>query len=201
MTKQRVLIPLDSSEFSKSISDEICHLFLPKQYKLEFLRVANPPEPSWKELRKRASEDDWILNEDWMVVAPSKSDTTVDKKATPDTISEQITRKKKKLEESLNSELATVANYFQDKGFEVETSIRFGKASDEIIRFAEKEQVDLIAMATHARTGLNRMRLGSVAQEVLKNSHIPVLMVRPVARTAKRAAAFSTAKNPSITVS
>lgn len=195
MNKQRVLIPLDSSEFSKSISDEICHLFLPKQYKLEFLRVATPPEPSWKDLRKKAKDDSWILKEDWIDASPKSSE------AEPESLAKQLNQKKQRLAESLNSELFAVADYFQNKGFDVATSIRFGKAAPEIIDFAEEEQIDLIAMATHARTGFDRMRLGSVAQEVLKNSHTPVLMVRPIARTAKKAAAFSTARLPNIVVS
>ena len=183
MTKQRVLISLDSSEFSKSISDEICHLFLPKQFKLEFLRVATPPKSALKQ-QKETYDDDWLLFQEWI----SDSSTA------PETDTQ-------KLEQSLASELKTVAEFFQNKGYEVGTSIRFGKATDEIIRFAEEENIDLIAMATHAHTGLKRLRLGSVAQDVLKQSHIPVLMVRPVARTTKGAATFSTARHQPVSVS
>ena len=45
-------------------------------------------------------------------------------------------------------------------------------------RLAEDEQVELIAMGTHGRTGLPRALMGSVAEEVLRRAPCPVLTVR-----------------------
>lgn len=44
-----------------------------------------------------------------------------------------------------------------------------------IVEFARKHEVDLIALSTHGRTGFRRLALGSVAEEVLRRSPIPVL--------------------------
>ncbi len=52
------------------------------------------------------------------------------------------------------------------------------KASSEsagIIEFATKNEIDLIALGTHGRTGLKRVLMGSVTSEVVNNSPIPVL--------------------------
>ncbi len=49
----------------------------------------------------------------------------------------------------------------------------------EIVDYAEREQVQVIAMATHGRTGISRLALGSVAGQVLRSDQIPVLMVHP----------------------
>jgi len=48
-----------------------------------------------------------------------------------------------------------------------------------IVRVAEDEGADLIAMSTHGRGGLRRLVLGSVATNVLHRSTVPVLLVRP----------------------
>ena len=47
-----------------------------------------------------------------------------------------------------------------------------------IVAFAEENGIDLIALATHARKGFERMVLGSVADKVLRGAECPVLMVR-----------------------
>ena len=48
----------------------------------------------------------------------------------------------------------------------------------EIIKEAETSKADLIVIGSHGRTGLKRLFLGSVAQNVLGEAHIPVLVVR-----------------------
>jgi nucleotide-binding universal stress UspA family protein len=57
--------------------------------------------------------------------------------------------------------------------------VRFGNPAFEIKRFAEEEQVDLVVLATHGRTGLKHMVMGSVAEKVVRLSNIPVLAVKP----------------------
>jgi nucleotide-binding universal stress UspA family protein len=48
-----------------------------------------------------------------------------------------------------------------------------------ILKAAEQRSADLIAITTHARAGLPRLVLGSVADKVVRASHVPVLVVRP----------------------
>lgn len=59
--------------------------------------------------------------------------------------------------------------------------VRTGSAAEEIKRFAEDEGADLVVMATHGRTGLRHMVLGSVAEKVVRISSVPVLTVKPAA--------------------
>ena len=49
----------------------------------------------------------------------------------------------------------------------------------EIVRCAEELEVDMIALATHGRTGLAHALLGSVAEAVVRSSRRPVLLLRP----------------------
>ena len=57
--------------------------------------------------------------------------------------------------------------------------IRMGQPADEIVAAAAAQGAHLIAMATHGRGGLARLRLGSVATATLHRSTVPVLVVRP----------------------
>jgi len=60
----------------------------------------------------------------------------------------------------------------------VETAVLEGSPSRKIVRYAEQEECDLIAMGTHGRGGIDRLLLGSVAERVVRSSEVPVLTVR-----------------------
>jgi len=63
-------------------------------------------------------------------------------------------------------------------GVRTEFTVRFGDPVEEIVREAESENVELIAMATHRRTGAARLIGGSVAETVERATTRPVLLVR-----------------------
>ncbi len=63
-------------------------------------------------------------------------------------------------------------------GLPVEYAVRFGDPASEIIEEARESGADLIALATHGRTGLARVVLGSVAETTLRTAPSPVLAVR-----------------------
>ncbi|MFH7805736.1 universal stress protein [Acinetobacter sp. BSP-53] len=75
--------------------------------------------------------------------------------------------------------LAAAKTKFNEQGLEVETKLLEGQVIHrEIVRAAEDSHADLIIIGSHGRTGLKKLFLGSVAQSVLGESHIPVLIVR-----------------------
>ena len=53
-----------------------------------------------------------------------------------------------------------------------------GRPVDEIIDFAENNDIDLIVMGTHEKTELQRILVGSVAENVIRHSRKPVLIVK-----------------------
>lgn len=61
---------------------------------------------------------------------------------------------------------------------EVESVLLEGHPADEIIKFAEQNGIEMIVMGTLGKTGLDRFLLGSVAENVVRNSKVPVLVVR-----------------------
>lgn len=61
----------------------------------------------------------------------------------------------------------------------VNIKVLHGNPADEIVKFAKRESCDLIVMSTHGRSGLKRLLLGSVTDQVLHQAVCPVLIVRP----------------------
>lgn len=59
-----------------------------------------------------------------------------------------------------------------------DVAIAVGRPADTIVRFARERKADLIIMATHGRTGLEHMVLGSVAEKVVRLAQCPVLTVK-----------------------
>jgi nucleotide-binding universal stress UspA family protein len=64
------------------------------------------------------------------------------------------------------------------EGVAIELIVREGSVAAAIIEATGQEQIDLIVMATHGRSGLQRVVYGSVAEQVLRGSSTPVLLVR-----------------------
>ncbi|HEU5190327.1 MAG TPA: universal stress protein [Methylomirabilota bacterium] len=73
--------------------------------------------------------------------------------------------------------LARVAAKVQ--GVRVTPEVRRGEPVAEIVAAARDTKADIIAMTTHGRSGFSRLLFGSVAEAVLRQAEIPVLMMRP----------------------
>ena len=53
-----------------------------------------------------------------------------------------------------------------------------GRPQDTILAYAEEENIDLIVMGTHGRTGLGRLLMGSVAETIVRCATCPVLTIK-----------------------
>jgi hypothetical protein len=90
----------------------------------------------------------------------------------------------------LNCNLRQVAEQ-KLKLFELESFLNYrnvksvllcGHPAEEILRYISSAEVDLVIMATHRRTGEARAVLGSIADEVIRRSPIPVMSINPEKR-------------------
>ena len=76
-------------------------------------------------------------------------------------------------------------------GLEVETDVvlKGALAAEDVISYATRHAVDVIAMATHGRSGIKRLVLGSTTEHVLRHSLLPLLVVPPHVRSEQDASA------------
>ncbi len=74
--------------------------------------------------------------------------------------------------------LEDIEKQLKDSGLMVRSESRLGDAANEIIDFTDKNDVDLIIIATHGRSGPSRWAYGSVADKVLRSTCVPVMLVR-----------------------
>lgn len=63
-------------------------------------------------------------------------------------------------------------------GIPVEHRLVEGLGAEEILKAAEETKCDVILMGTHGRTGLNRLLMGSLAEEIVRKAPCPVVTVR-----------------------
>ena len=64
-------------------------------------------------------------------------------------------------------------------GLPAECVVRFGDDADEILREAEAYGADLVAVTTAGKSGLKRVVMGSVAEQVFRRARAPVLLYHP----------------------
>ncbi len=89
---------------------------------------------------------------------------------------------KKALKEQLIVEGKKATDYVENIGrtanVGVESTILEGKPANEIIDFAEKNDIDLIVVGTHGKTGIQKFLIGSVSENVVMHSERAVLVAR-----------------------
>ena len=76
------------------------------------------------------------------------------------------------------SYLKEVAQSQQLAGIRITSEVEFGLSVEQILGVVESQKVDLIIMCSHGRTGFSRWVLGSVAQRLIHNCAVPVLVLR-----------------------
>ena len=91
------------------------------------------------------------------------------------------------IREALKNQGQQAVNYIkklgETKGIKVESILLEGYPSDELIRYAEENEMDIVVMGTLGKTGVNRILLGSVAGNLVRHSKISVMVVREKACT------------------
>ena len=94
---------------------------------------------------------------------------------------EKLTESPEQRELTTRRYLDAVKRDLQAQGLKVISLVReSSKVAREILRLAAEQECGLIAMATHGASGLDRVMLGSVADQVMRHADIPVLLLRPL---------------------
>lgn len=167
MQCRSVLIPLDGSTFSQQIIPTILQLFPAHNCRLILLRVANEPG---EVLRPTPA----VWSSTW-----THGHYNVPHEYGQNPYPASIDQVEASLRASIEDELAQIAEQLRAEGYQVSTAVQFGDAASEIADYARAKQVDIVAMATHGRSGILQLLMGSVAEKVMRNLPMPVLLLRP----------------------
>ncbi|MFC6764298.1 universal stress protein, partial [Natrinema soli] len=65
-----------------------------------------------------------------------------------------------------------------DHGRSIDTTVVVGQPADAIVDHATENEIDLIVVGSHGRTGFSRVLLGSVAERIARQAPVPVTIVR-----------------------
>ena len=152
---KKILVPLDGSKLAECALNHVKKLFQGSPGGEVVLLNAIVIEIPWRELN--AEEDGHAINFDYNAFAKTFMDES-------------------------RRYLARVQNLLASEGIKVKTeTIESNGPSHTITDYAQKNGVDLIVIATHGYTGMEKMMLGSIALKVLHESNVPVLLIRPEA--------------------
>jgi nucleotide-binding universal stress UspA family protein len=166
---QKILVPLDGSELAEAVLpyvEEICQRCEPIEVIL-FQVVPPPPGRSGAVFR--------AMDEGFPTIKLPDSASDIETRQHPIYRDQELASLRGEVEASL----ARATERMCEGGVNTRVQMAFGRPAEMIVDFAEREQVDLIAMCTHGRSGLTRWIFGSVADKVLHGTHLPILLVRP----------------------
>ena len=162
-----VVVPIDGSLLSQQIIAEVCKLLDPHSARVVLVRVAEPVEGVFGSPPRPVSTA-------WPT--PLYDSRSSAKWAGHPIFDLQVEASERA---ALAAELSETRAALEQAGFSVQVEVRFGEPADEIIACARDNDADFIAMATHGRTGLVHLVVGSVTALVIRRSPVPVLVMHP----------------------
>jgi nucleotide-binding universal stress UspA family protein len=163
-----ILVPLDGSDLAEGVLPYAKDLGIRLHAKIHFL---------------------WVFKGETPDLLAGRSDARAAIEAAAD-----LTESERKTAANYLSQLV---NNWRGEGIDAGSTVVDGAPAVKIIETAHSLEVDLIAMSTHGRSGLGRLVSGSVADEVLREGGIPVLLVKPshvASQTIEPAASSSVAE-------
>jgi nucleotide-binding universal stress UspA family protein len=145
-----ILVPLDGSELGEAVLPYAKDLGRRLNAKVRFLQVSEGEMP-----------DLWDARSDARAAVEAAA---------------KLTEREEKVADNYLSDLVSS---WRAEGIDAECTVVEGAPAVKIIETAHSLGVDLIAMSTHGRSGFGRLISGSVADEVVREAGIPVLLVKP----------------------
>lgn len=82
-------------------------------------------------------------------------------------------------EEVAQEAVESIEEQASRRGIGVRTETLSGMPAETLLIYLEEQDIDMVVMSTHGRTGIEQMVFGSVAEEIVRNSPVPVLTVHP----------------------
>jgi nucleotide-binding universal stress UspA family protein len=153
---KKIMVPLDGSELAECVLPHVeqftsdCRVDT-----ITFVRVAETLSPSFLGESLLSGED-------------------------LDNFSKCVNKADEKVKSKAASYLDEVVKRLKQGEVQFETKVLVGRVEDQLLEYADKNNFDLILIATHGRSGASRWVRGSIADRILRGSCVPVMMVRSV---------------------
>lgn len=82
------------------------------------------------------------------------------------------------LQRDAEAHLAPLLTWLKRVGVPAEATVRWGRVADQVLEAARERGARMIVMGTHGRTGVARVTLGSIAEDVVRHAEVPVVTIR-----------------------
>ena len=168
MTKNRVLVLIDGSDFARQIFPHLSRYLPPEYNDLILLRVEGEPHGHIGTPARPASSDSKVM------VYERRADLV--EAQYPIYASQEWESSTAAAAQSMREDV----HLLELAGYTVTTEVRFDShPAEAIARYVQNHDINMIAMTTHGRTGLTRLVFGSVAQYLMTHLDVPIMIVRP----------------------
>jgi nucleotide-binding universal stress UspA family protein len=92
---------------------------------------------------------------------------------------QQIPMTMGKMAKTASDYLCKVAESLEEKGFCVTATVLYGNPAEQIVRYVNEQEADLIVMASTGKSKMSRWDMSNIAEKVVKETRVPVLLVKP----------------------
>ena len=152
---KKIMVPLDGSKLAECVLPHVdAFVTGSKAETIIFVRVIEPAPARYSEISSTTNPHEY----------------------------ENIRKEVEKIEEerklSAKSYLNEVISRVKQNGINLKAYVLVGPVADKLVDYVEANEIDLVLIATHGRSGISRWVRGSIADRVLRSARAPVLMVR-----------------------
>jgi len=165
---KKVLVPLDGSDLAESVLPQVIGFARGCGAEILLLRVIPPPGDGTRALYQSLRLEMPVDPRPELVEGMTAVQHPIYREQEMASLRVEAQRCLNRAKERLN-----------EAGLEARVEVLFGRPAERIIEYAQSEQVDMIAMATHGRSGFRRRVFGSVAEKVLRTTELPLLLIKP----------------------
>jgi nucleotide-binding universal stress UspA family protein len=152
---KKIMVPLDGSELAECVLPHVNGFVSGFQVDtIVFVRVMEPTPALFSEMGNAANPH--------ALESIQKNIAMIDK--------ERMSSAAKYLEH--------VISRLKQDGIKFKADVLVGQIADRLVDYVDANEIDLVLIATHGRSGINRWVRGSIADKVLRSARAPVLMVR-----------------------
>ena len=152
---KKIMVPLDGSKLAECVLPHVDAFVTGCQAEtIIFVRVIEPPPTRYSTMSRTANQLDY------------------------ETVQKNVERIEEERRSSAERYLKEMISRVKQDGIKYKVDVLVGKAADRLVDYVDANEIDLVLIATHGRSGISRWVRGSIADRVLRSSRAPVLMVR-----------------------